>query len=351
MSVYDWIIDSAQSIRTNGTQGITESIYELRLGLIRRVSRLNYNPTSIWDQEWDILIVLDACRLDLLQSVEDDYQFLDEQYSLTSVASSTTGWVEKSFDTKYEEELADTAYVTGNPNSIRAFPYEFPEQCKCGTDIEPSYQAVFHEGKETCPSCEQIIDGERQVPVKVLHEVWRNSWDNSIGTIQPRPITDAAISTARSTDCDSLIVHYMQPHHPFIPAPNLDQGSYIAPNDEERKKQSRTIWEQLRTGDVDKETTWREYRNNLQYVLDDVKILLENVDAEVAVITADHGNAIGEYGIYGHPPGTPINPIVTVPWYKTIATDTGRYSPVETDKNGDVTSQEVTDRLRDLGYF
>ncbi|QIB74229.1 hypothetical protein G3I44_07925 [Halogeometricum borinquense] len=351
MSFYDWITDSAQSIRTDGKEGVSESLYELRLGIVRRISKLNYEPTSIWEREWDLLIVLDACRLDLLQSVEEEFRFLDHPGSMTSTASSTTGWVERSFDTQYEQKLAETAYVTGNPNSIRAFPHEFPETCECGASLKPSYQAVYHEGRETCPSCGTQIQGERQVPVKVLQEVWRDSWDNSLGTIQPRPITNAAITTGRETDVDSMIVHYMQPHHPFIPAPELDQGSYIAPNDEERQKQSRTIWEQLRMGDVDKEVVWREYRNNLRHVLEDVELLLENIDGDVAVITSDHGNAIGEYGIYGHPPGTPIDSIVTVPWYETTAVDEESHSPTPNATNSNVTSEEVTERLQDLGYF
>ncbi|GGC56948.1 hypothetical protein [Haloferax sulfurifontis] len=351
MSLFDWFNSSVQSIRTDGMDGVKESSYEFRVGCVRWISNLNYNPTSVWERDWDLLIVLDACRLDLLQSVANEYQFLSNQNSLTSVASSTSDWVKKIFDPQYKRKLAQAAYVTGNPNSIYAFPYTFSNQCDCGAEIKPSHQAVYHEGCEICSSCKTKLTGEREVPVKILKEVWRRSWDNDIGTIQPRPITDTAIETSRNQDIDSMIVHYMQPHHPFIPAPELDQGSYIGPNDKERKKQSRTIWEQLRTGDVDEETVWREYKNNLRHVLEDVEILLENVDADTAVVTSDHGNAIGEYGIYGHPRWMPIDPLVTVPWYETTGTDNKTHTPTESVTNSNVTSEEVTQRLQDLGYF
>lgn len=47
-----------------------------RLRGVQLLSQLNYDPVSIWDREWDLLIVLDACRLDLLRSVENEFDFL-----------------------------------------------------------------------------------------------------------------------------------------------------------------------------------------------------------------------------------------------------------------------------------
>ena len=44
--------------------------------------------------------------------------------------------------------------------------------------------------------------------------------------------------------------------------------------------------------------------NDFYYVLNDIGILLDNLDAERVVITADHGEAFGEYGILGHKLGS-----------------------------------------------
>lgn len=88
----------------------------------------------------------------------------------------------------------------------------------------------------------------------------------------------------------------MQPHHPFISSPDLDKGSFIAEDDKYLEQQSRTVWEQLEAGELEEDEVLTEYRNNLRIVLEDVQILLENVDSETAVITSDHGNAIGEWG-------------------------------------------------------
>jgi hypothetical protein len=58
-----------------------------------------------------------------------------------------------------------------------------------------------------------------------------------------------------------------------------------------------------------------------------VALLLENVDAERVVITADHGEGFGEYGVYEHPVGCPAPTIKRVPWATTTAADTGSYVP------------------------
>jgi hypothetical protein len=200
------------------------------------------SATPIWERDWNVLVILDACRTDLIREVESEYDFLNEQETLRSVGSTTIEWAEKTFGERHNEDLSNTAYITGNPNSIRAFPYTFCDQCECGSDPSPTYRDRYHTGHTVCEGCGRTIKGDRQVTVSYLDEVWRSYWDNDIGTIRPRPITDAAIDFGRKETPDRLIVHYMQPHHPFLDAPEMDRGSRIAPGDREREKQSKTVW-------------------------------------------------------------------------------------------------------------
>jgi hypothetical protein len=157
-------------------------------------------------------------------------------------------------------------------------------------------------------------------------------------------MTDRAIEVGRDHDPERMVVHYLQPHHPFIPDPELDPGQSIENFTEEAWDD---IWDRLRHGEVSKERVWNAYRENLRYVLADVELLLENVDAETVVITSDHGNAFGEWGIYGHPMHTPLSCLRTVPWIETTATDTGTRDPEEHESSVD---SDVQDRLRQLGY-
>jgi len=134
----------------------------------------------------------------------------------------------------------------------------------------------------------------------------------------------------REEDVDHLIVHYMQPHHPFLSAPGLDKGSYIGSGDRERRKRSKTVWERLRDSEIGEDTVWHAYQANLRLVLEDVELLVENVHADCAVITSDHGNA-GESGISRHHAGV--------------------YLAAELYDSEEVSSDVVDERLRDLGYL
>jgi hypothetical protein len=175
-----------------------------------------------------------------------------------------------------------------------------------------------------------------------VEEVWRYGWDEELNTVPARAMTDVAIHEHRRNKPKRMIVHYMQPHHPFVPNP-MDAGM----NRDDLSSPEGNIWSQIKNGEVDPEDVWREYKNNLTYVLDDVSILLENIDAEKVAISADHGNAIGEWGFYGHG-DVPFSVVRQVPWCLTTATDEQTYEPdVEVQKR----SHNVDEKLEHLGYL
>lgn len=281
--------------------------YEGWHSVLRQATRPNEDGTVIYERDWDLLVVLDACRADLLAEVVDEYPFLSLG-SVQSVASASHEWMQETFTDEYAEKVADTAYVTGNPWT--------DDHCD--------------------PTAFERLD-----------EVWRYGWDDELGTIPPAAVTDRAVAVAREHDPGRLVVHYMQPHFPFVPDP-VAQGMDL---DRFGEGHEMSVWEHLRAGEVDRERAWEGYRENLRYVLDDVETLLRNVDAETAVITADHGNGLGEYGVYGHPPGVAIPALRRVPWVETTACDTGEYEPDERlSSRVDDGDDGVEDRLRDLGY-
>jgi hypothetical protein len=212
-------------------------------------------------------------------------------------------WMAKTFTDEYAAETANTAYVTAN---------------------------VFSE---------RILSAEQ---FQEFDEVWRYGWDETAGTVPPQPVTDRAIRAAREVDPDRLIVHYVQPHHPFI---GLDEGFDAEPFG---PAVSDTVVDALRKDKIDTQTFWEGYRDNLHRVLEDVEVLLSNIDADRVAISADHGDALGEWGIYDHPVGFLHPAVRTVPWVTTTATDEGSYEPEieRTDADPDVQS-----RLRSLGYM
>lgn len=307
MSLTDWLSESSDRVRTNGLEGVHTSVYELYVGMLRRLGRFyNYGET-IHERDWDVLIVLDACRADLMSEVIEDYDFINSSEPFVSAASTSEEWMEKTF-LSYPEETSEIAYITGNP-----FSDEY---------LDESMFAEFD-------------------------EVWKYAWDREMGTIPARPITDRAIHYKRSNPNGKLVIHYMQPHYPFVDQP-MDEGMSL---DTFGSQDTDTVWDKLRRGKIAKQDVWERYRDNLKYVLEDVELLVQSVDSTNVVITADHGNALGEYGVYGHPGYAPLPSIKRVPWVQSTATDTGDYDPkTKAELMVSQTSEDVEERLQDLGY-
>lgn len=260
----------------------------------------------VFEREWDLLIILDACRADALSEVADEYPFLDTPGTFESVGSYSLSWMENNFREKYSGEMSRTTLVTGNPFS------------------------------------ETALDGGE---FKRLEEVWKHTWDEEVGTIPPRPITNRTVSLFREHDLDRAIVHYMQPHEPFTTHPELQEGSSAA---EWGDAVDKSVWKRVEEGEIEEERAREAYMDELRMILDEVALLLDNVDAEKVIITADHGEAMGEYGIYGHPRGIAIDELRVVPWYETTARDSGTHEPAVNSKQ---LEGDQTQRLRDLGYL
>ena len=258
--------------------GLPRSAYLRAIQAVGR--RLRYG-TSVYRREWDVLVVLDACRPDALRAVAPDTEQFDaaDIETVRSVGSCSSEWLERTFMTdRHRDAIGRTAMVTGNTWTDR------------------------------------YLSADR---FALLDEVWKYAWDETVGTVPADAVTDRAIRVARKHDPRRLVVHYMQPHHPFVPDP-LEGDSGMARTGAHSGRTS--PWVLLRRGDVQKERVRTAYRKNLEYALSSVATLLENVDGRVAV-TADHGNLFGEWGLYGHPMSTPVPSLLAVPWVETTAED------------------------------
>lgn len=306
MSFVDWLRESKQAIEKNGIKdGVRESTRRFHYGALRNIEQsfadngVNIGK-NVLDRDWEVLVIVDGCRYDLMAGTAAEYEYLSEPGKFISLAGGSLSWMRRTFDD--DRDVSNVAYVTSNPFSSRVL---------------------------------------RREDFAVLDEVWRYSWDEEIGTVRAEAVTEAAIDTLRDSDTDRAIVHYMQPHHPFVPQP-LAAGI----NREDPTEHDTTVWEKLRDGVLDRDTVWEAYRSNLKYVLDSVNDLRMNVDGPRMAVTADHGNALGEWGIYGHG-DYPLRALRTVPWCTTTASDEKTLDPVVSRYSTDV---DVEERLSDLGY-
>lgn len=312
MTFDDWVEESRDRLHRDGWRSANTSAYELYKGILRRIGEHRQFGESIYDHRWDALVVLDGCRFDCMCEVAPDVPFVERVWRFDSAGTRSDEWMRENFGTR---DCSDTVHVTANPNSAH--------------HLDPDNFAR-------------------------LDEVWRDGWDDQLGTVPARTVTDRAIVAGREEDPNKLVVHYMQPHFPSIPDP--------LPGDAMSKDEFGErvgVWERLRRGDLTREQVWQSYRDNLRYALSEVGVLLDNLDAERVVITADHGNGFGEWYVYGHPDSTPIRALREVPWVVTTGTDTGSHDPEEwmegavASNDGRATNEpnaSVEERLSELGY-
>jgi len=265
--------------------------------------------TYLFDEDWDVAIILDGCRYDLAADYVESHSIdLDQPREVWSVGSWSPDWLRRTFDSVPEGVLNGTSYITAN-----VFTNEVPESSLGNVD-----------------------------------KVWKYAWNEDLGTVPPRPVTDRSISAIREGTFDRYLIHYMQPHLPPVNE-QADAFPGFRPHEgEPGRGRDKVEWEPVKSGDIDPDTAREAYRENLLPVLDDLEVLLENIDAENVVITADHGNYLGEQGRWGHPRDH-IHPAVRkVPWWETTASNENTHTP-----DSHTTASEETDReekLKALGY-
>lgn len=324
--------------------------------------------TIIWDRDWDICCILDGCRYDLVGELNatghEVLQTSESIESIWSAGSQSAEWMDNTFSSRFATEMDNTALITGNPFTAQECEHI---QVTSG-DVLPLTGDEFG----------------------LLYEAWRDEWvDAEISTIPPEPLTDAAISIWHNRNdlgIDKIIVHYMQPHAPFRSRPEWFLGAAdrsgwgqvdvdAEPTDADvelsglsreellaleelaaaETEDIKDPWTRVRDGELPFDEFWEAYRDNLTWVLDDIQRLLQNCTSDV-VLTSDHGNAAGEFGVWSHPPGTPIPSLRRVPWIECRGQNTEVESPPlptsiqssEPTHSGDTIT--VEERLTALGY-
>lgn len=263
----------------------------------------NDNATSVMNEDWDNLIILDACRFDIFQS---SWEGPGNLYSIISMGSNTPEWLTRTFTDTYP----DTVYVTGNPQ-VQA------------NDI----QGRFHD----CVS------------------VWESNWDEQLNTVHPKNMADETLAAADHFDNKRLISHWIQPHYPFIgrTGSEIEQRTLTGDGTRQESTDTPTVWEKLEQGNLDKTTVWRAYKENLEIALPELYRTIKALDGRT-IVTSDHGNVFGRYNLYGHPGAKFIEELVKVPWL--IVGGDRREIHAEETSGYRVTDKKVKSRLEHLGY-
>ncbi|WP_458206770.1 hypothetical protein [Haladaptatus sp. NG-SE-30] len=284
-----------------------------RYALGRQLSRLYYSLQTdgqyndgidVFGEDWDNLVILDACRYDTFAARAGRLDGTLE--SRISRGSMTREWVRANFTGR---ELHDVVYVTANGNYVHI---------------------------------RDDIESELHAHIGVWQDEYREGEENTIA--RPETLTEAALDAAEKYPDKRLLIHYVQPHYPFIGPLGREHFDATDELHEIGEKYG------LQNGLVR-----RAYEENLDLVLDEVETLLTELQGKT-VISADHGELLGErmfptpIRTYGHPDGVYMDELVKVPWF---VTQNGERKTIRSEPPEEVEEYEdsaVEQQLRDLGY-
>ena len=253
--------------------------YFLKKPVVLLYRALRPQPNFIADMSWDNLIVLDACRFDVFRRFNDIPGKLRKLYS---AGTDTSEWLVNNFS---HRQMKDVIYISGNP-----------------------FVSYYYLHKKL-----------GYIPFFKIVEVWKDGWSKKLNTVHPSAINKATLKSLKSDPQKRRIIHYLQPHHPFIgdvkvKERGLPASLYEFVGAKKKDLTKPTVWDMLRDGRVSIEVVWRAYVSNLQLVLRYVKELLPNLTGKIC-ITSDHGNTFGRFGFfYQHPSNTPLPELIEVPW-------------------------------------
>jgi hypothetical protein len=178
--------------------------------------------------------------------------------------------------------------------------------------------------------------------------------DEETGAIMPETVSRNAKKAAEEYPNKRLVVHYMQPHTPYIgPTGRKHFDGFRTRSDLARKDGVSDSFdvEKLRTA----------YRENLEIIRDEITDLLDVLTGKT-VISADHGEMFGERHFpipmrdYMHPHGSDIEVLTKVPWHVRDSDDRRRIlsekpQAKDEDRVMEIDSSAVKEQLEELGYL
>lgn len=250
--------------------------------------------------DWDVVVVLDACRWDTLQAVTE---WPIER--CRSPGSATGEWLSVVSETGVFE---DASIATANAN----------------------YAA-------------------HDVSAEEIHPIWRTDWNDRLGTVPPEPVLDRANELLRDGS-RRVVAHLLPPHAPYIAkvggtwVPAFPDVDIWKRNPEREYGDKLSPQVSMATGHVDLRRARAGYRASVESTWRAVTEYVGEwvADDHTVVVTADHGETFGrirDWRLYGHPNGCHVAPLVRVPFVTFEAGERPEHSP-----------DSVEETLQALGY-
>ena len=262
---------------------------------------------------WNVLVVMDACRYDLLAERVGGVE------QVASMANVTYRWC-NNFKKKFPAD--PILWIVANPVVSR-----------------------------------ELSDRPNYTFIRVYEYKWGLHGPLYMPTCHPADVREAVFSyVADYGQPQRMVVWFLQPHAPYIgrdAIPYVTWGNSMKdPLSEavmQHKSQGNGLKRSFQRGDVTADQLRAAYIGNLDVVLPNALKVFHTLDG-VKVLTADHGEMLGEYGEVEHSCPPSFTELLTVPWLTTErSTD---YTPSEINRGVDRRTEDtlVSAKLQALGY-
>jgi len=260
-----------------------------------------------------VLVILDSCRFDYFESEYSEY-FRGDLEPVFTTNTATKQYLARTWSQK-----TDLTYVAGGP-VITDRTFELSD-----SEYRPSDHFA------------EIVD------------VWDMEYERKLGVTPPEAVTKEALKC----DADRMVVHYFQPHAPYIGEVRLRSGDDIVEDQshlETRVESLKKVYDMARSGQIDESSLREAYASNLRRVLKATTPLVQQSDRRV-VFTADHGELLGENGRLFHG-GLPHPVLCKLPWLEIDSVKGGVIElPPVVNENEENPERTIKEQLQDLGYM
>lgn len=270
------------------------------------------SKVSVLKEDWDVLIIADACRYDFAFEHKGIFKnaVLKKKFSR---GSSSPDFIKRNF-LSYS---GDTIVLSSNPYVSKLAADKF----------------------------------------FLVVNVWSEAWDDEIGTVLPRSVFDLYTDYQMRYPDKRFILWLMQPHFPYVTNRSYNQGYNLNTRGIEIGQSSgetkvRTALSMVESGKLAVEKFEQIYNDEVEFVFNEINARIHDFKGKV-VVTSDHGEDWSFYlgvPVFEHPSKVYSKNLVAVPWFEFDYNE----RVVRKATSNKFKKQEVldglTDKLRALGY-
>lgn len=259
---------------------------------------------------WNVLIILDACRADIYKSFVPSA--LEVRVMTYKGCAATGHWMTR-FNRFFNVPLL---YIAANP--------------ACSKLLEPWGVA---------PADPELSKLEHSYSVLALWKTMTGKYcPDGKQTVHPRSVYEALDHYLNEYgQPERMVVHMAQPHTPYI-------GRFRG--DHQKKWRMSNIYRAVRRGEIAVEDCRRAYTSNMRLAIEWAYKIVQRLKGSI-VITADHGELIGDGGHFGHSHQPLLPGLVMVPWDAHLM---GKFEPAEPPQLPMDKDSTIKEKLNALGY-